>query len=220
MSLIVYGLALSSYSAKLRILLVNKGIPFEEREPPGGSYRSEAYRAIVPMGTLPAIDDDGFILSESEVIAEYLEVRHPSPRMLPEAVRERAHARFLSRLHDLYFAPAVRGLFPHVSPARRDPAAVTAQLGEIRRRLSQLESLALPRPYIAGDCLMLPDCGFAVSVPLAMQLLAVFGEKLELSAPLQAWHDTVQAHPAVVAGLAPWQEATDRWLASQLEART
>lgn len=218
MGLIVYGLALSSYSAKLRILLVNKGISFEEREPPGGSYRSEAYRAIVPMGTLPAIDDDGFVLSESEVIAEYLEARHPDPPMLPESVRERAHARFLSRLHDLYFAPAVRGLFPHVNPARRDAAAVAAQVVEIRRRLAQLESLARPRPYIAGGFLMLPDCGFAVGVPLAMQLLPVFGEKLELSPGLAGWHDTVQAHPAVAAGLAPWRVATDRWLESQMSA--
>jgi len=49
--MIFYALPGSSYSAKVRIVLVAKNVAFEEREPPGG-YRSESYRNIVPMGTM------------------------------------------------------------------------------------------------------------------------------------------------------------------------
>ena len=40
--------------------------------PPDG-YGSEVYRAIIPAGTIPAIDQDGFRLADSEAIAEYLD---------------------------------------------------------------------------------------------------------------------------------------------------
>lgn len=72
--MIFHATALSSYSAKVRLVLCIKGVDFEEREPPGG-YRSERYRALVPMGTLPAIQEGDWVLSESEAINEYLEER-------------------------------------------------------------------------------------------------------------------------------------------------
>ena len=92
--MIFYALPLSSYSAKVRIVLLSKNVSFHEIEPPEG-YRSEAYRAIVPTGTMPAINDEGYILAESEAINEYLEECYPAPRMLPTPPRDRATARFL-----------------------------------------------------------------------------------------------------------------------------
>ena len=70
--MIFFATPLSSYSAKVRIVLCVKKLPFEEREPPGG-YRSAQYRAVVPMGTMPAIQEGNWVLSESEAISEYLE---------------------------------------------------------------------------------------------------------------------------------------------------
>ena len=70
--LTIYSVPVAVYSAKLHILLRHKGIPFEQLPPPGG-YGSDAYRAIVPSGNIPAMIHDGFMLSDSEAIAEYLE---------------------------------------------------------------------------------------------------------------------------------------------------
>ena len=215
--MIFYATPVSSYSAKVRIVLVAKGIPFEERVPPGG-YKSEAYRAIVPMGTLPAIDDDGFVLSESEAISEYLEERFPAPRMLPASPQERARARFLSRFHDLYLEPPVRALFAQVAPAKRDAAMVAARAAEIRRRLEQLAAQSEPCPFLAAEFLSLADCGPAVTLPLAQMLLIALGEHLALPASIAAWQSMVQEHPAVKQVLAPWREATQGWIAGQLAA--
>ena len=79
--MIFHATALSSYSAKVRLVLCVKGIEFEERAPKNG-YRSAEYRALVPMGTMPAIQEGDWVLSESEAINEYLEERYPSPPML------------------------------------------------------------------------------------------------------------------------------------------
>jgi len=215
--MIFYATPVSSYSAKLRIVLVHKNVPFEERVPPGG-YKSEAYRAIVPMGTMPAIDDDGFVLSESEAIAEYLEERFPEPRMLPLAARDRAVARFLSRLHDLYLEPPVRALFGHIAPARRDMAVVAARTADIRLRVAQLAAQCRPRPYLAAEFLTLADCGPAITIALAQLLLQALGEELVLPPALAEWQAVVQVHPAVVKVITPWRAATESWIAGQLAA--
>ena len=84
--LTLYATPESLYCAKLRIALRRKGLAWREVAPEGGCG-SAGYRALVPAGTLPAIDDDGFVLAESEAIAEYLEETRPEPAMLPRDPR-------------------------------------------------------------------------------------------------------------------------------------
>ena len=209
--MIFHASALSSYSAKVRIALCVKNVSFEEREPPGG-YRSEAYRAIVPMGTLPAIQIGDWVLSESEAINEYLEESFPLPAMLPADPRERARVRFLSRFHDLHLEPLVRSLFAHVDPSRRDNAHVLRQRTEIERRIGQLAAWSRPQPWLLTPQISLADCGALVTLPLACQILEACGEPIVLPAPLQGWLDQSSRHAPVERALAPWRRATLAWL--------
>jgi glutathione S-transferase len=209
--MIFYATALSSYSAKVRIVLCAKGLAFEERLPPGG-YHSAEYRAIVPMGTLPAIQIGDWVLSESEAINEYLEESHPRPALLPSAPQERARVRFISRFHDLHLEPRVRSLFAHAKPATRNADHVTAQKLEIERRLDQLAGWVQPQPYLLTPELSLADCGLLVTLPLARDVLAACGETLVTPASLQRWLDAASQHPAVVRALLPWRHATQHWL--------
>jgi glutathione S-transferase len=209
--MIFYATALSSYSAKVRIVLCAKGLAFEERLPPGG-YHSAEYRAIVPMGTLPAIQIGDWVLSESEAINEYLEESHPHPALLPRDPKERARVRFVARFHDLHLEPRVRSLFAHAKPAARNAAHVTAQKLEIERRLDQLAQWAQPQPFLLTPELSLADCGLLVTLPLARDVLAACGETLAIPASLQRWLDMASQHPAVVRALLPWRLATQQWL--------
>ncbi len=217
--MIFYATALSSYSAKVRIVLIAKGVSVEEREPPDG-YRSAAYRALVPMGTLPALNDDGFVLSESEAINEYLEERFPAPPLLPATPAARAQVRFLARFHDLYLEPPVRSLFPHVSPLRRDPAVVAARMAELRQRIGQLATLAKPAPYLAGENLSLADCGYAVTLPLADMLATALGETLALPPAIAQWQALLARHTAIERALSAWRPATVQWITARLAATT
>lgn len=217
--MILYATALSSYSAKVRIVLIAKGVGYEEREPPDG-YRSLAYRALVPMGTLPALEDDGFVLSESEAINEYLEERFPAPPLLPATPAARARVRFFSRFHDLYLEPPVRALFPHVSPLRRDPAVVAARMDELRQRIEQLATLAKPAPYLVGEGLSLADCGYAVTLPLAEMLAVALDEVLVLPPAVAQWQTLLARHAVVERALQSWRPATQQWIAARLAATT
>ena len=209
--MIFYATALSSYSAKVRIVLCAKGLTFEERLPPGG-YRSAEYRAIVPMGTLPAIQIGDWVLSESEAINEYLEEAYPHPALLPRDLRERARVRFICRFHDLNLEPRVRSLFAHVTPGARNAAHVTAQRLEIERQLGQLAQWVQPQPYLLTPELSLADCGLLVTLPLARDVLAACGEPLDIPAGLQHWLVSASQHPAVMQALLPWRLATQQWL--------
>src|SRR5579883_1890377 len=55
--------------------------------------RGEHYRSHSLTNRVPALDHDGFWLSESSAIAEYLDDAFPARPLLPTAVRDRARAR-------------------------------------------------------------------------------------------------------------------------------
>ena len=211
--MIFHATALSSYSAKVRLVLCVKGIEFEERAPKNG-YRSAEYRALVPMGTMPAIQEGDWVLSESEAINEYLEERYPSPPMLPQDLQLRARARFLCRYHDLYLEPRVRALFAHVKPVQRNPQTVLALHDDIDAQLRQLAGWVQPRPFLLTPTIGLADCGPLVTLPLATLVLAACGQPLTLPAVLEEWLKSASAHPDVVRALTPWRSATQAWLAS------
>ena len=215
--LILYGVPVSTYTTKVRIALHAKGIVFEERAPADG-YRSPTWRAIVPTGTIPAIDHDGFVLAESEAIIEYLDEVFEGPRLLPGDARSRARIRMLARVHDLAVEPAVRALFPLIrDPSRRD--ALPSIANAIDERLSQLERMREGQSrWIAGDAFSAADCGLVVTLSLAARLLSALGGTLNLPTSLARWLEESAAHPAVASGLAPWRPATEAWLAQTMGA--
>jgi glutathione S-transferase len=208
--IILYGLPVSTYTAKLRLALHWRGIAYEEREPDGG-YRSQSWRHKVPMGTIPAIEHEGFFLAESEAILEYLEEVFPQRRLLPNGAQQRAQVRMLARLHDLHVEPRVRALFPLIRQRELRPQ-LPALLAALQDKLERLGEVVRPGPYMAGPAPSLADCGFAVSLPLAQRLLEVMGHSLSLPPALAPWTEALARDAAAQAALTPWKNATDAWL--------
>jgi glutathione S-transferase len=96
------------YCARVRIALAEKGVEYETvvidlRNRPDWLYEKN------PIGKVPVIEEDTFVLPESEVILEYLDERYPEPALLPAdpAARSRvrlAIQRFDLNLGDAYYA--------------------------------------------------------------------------------------------------------------------
>ena len=209
---ILYGNPLSTYCAKVRAVLRHKGLAFEDRTPPDG-YGSAAYRAIVPMSTIPGFVDGELVLSESEAIVEYLQECHPRPAMLPDAPAARARIRALSRIHDCWVEPQLRALYAQASPSRRDASAVADHHGAFVRRLDGFAAQASPSPFLGGSMLTIADCAWPTTLLQAKRLFAAFGLALELPAHLVRWRDALAAHPAIAPGLGPCDDAMQAWLA-------
>ena len=95
------------YCARVRIVLAEKGLEYETvavdlDDRPAWIYEKN------PLGKVPVLEEDAFVLPESEVINEYLEERYPEPALWPADPAERAHGRLLvyrfDRLSRPYYA--------------------------------------------------------------------------------------------------------------------
>ncbi len=74
----LYQTDLSPFASRCRIQIYAKGIEGIECCPPPGGISSDEYKTHNPTGKMPALEVDGHVLSESEVICEYLEDRYPN----------------------------------------------------------------------------------------------------------------------------------------------
>jgi len=194
----LYNENLSNYAAKCRIAIYEKGCPVEIVPIPGGDLKSPEYLKIYPMGKTPALEVDGMIIGESEVILEYLEEKFPSPPLLPKSPEARARVRSFGRFHDLYLEPPVRALFSQLDPKTRDAKLVADKLAEINTRLDQLDKMISDGAFAAGPDFTLADCSIAPTM-FFTSLLPMLGSKpvAEGRPKLARWWNGVQTRPSV-----------------------
>ena len=209
----LYSIPPSLYSAKVRIVLRAKGLAFEDVPPPGG-YGSDAYKEIVPSGTLPAIEHDGFLLVDSEAINEYLNELAPEPALWPQDIRERAQARALSRFHDTRLEPAVRSLFAHVDPGKRDAEFVAGQAKLIAERLTQFDRMADPSPLLTGKALSLADCGYPITLLFLEMLNGPMDLGVALPDGIAAYFEALKREPSIARELETYRPALAAWVES------
>jgi len=81
----LYAYDISNYCSSVKIALQYKELSYIELPPPDG-YGSNEYKKIVMMGTIPALvitnDNDDFVISESQVILEYLDQKFPTTKQI------------------------------------------------------------------------------------------------------------------------------------------
>lgn len=209
--LTIYSVPVALYCVKLRILMRHKGIEYQELPPPGG-YGSDAYKAIVPSGNLPAMIDDGFMLSDSEAIAEYLEESFRETPMLPDTIQARAKAREFSRSHDTRLEPAVRAMYPQVAYVGRDMETVRAGGEVISKHLAALALLLSASP-LDPKRLWLCDCGFAVTFAWIKAFETSIGLVVNWPEIVKDYDARLQDFEAVKAELWAYQPAMKDYLA-------
>ncbi len=91
----------SSAAYRVRIALNLKGLAYDSVPVhllrAGGEHRRAAYLALNPAGLVPALEDDGAVLSQSLAIIEYLDEIHPAVALLPGSALERARIRAIAQ---------------------------------------------------------------------------------------------------------------------------
>lgn len=162
------GFRISNYHNKVRIVLLEKGIAFEEDDSQRPKQTDE-YLARSPMGKVPFLElDDGRRLSESQVICEYLEEVYPQHPLLPKDPVERAKVRELLMHIELHLELVARRLYGQVFFKRGNLSEEASQAvqRDLGKGVRALKSLAKFEPYIAGQDLTLADCAAFVHLPL------------------------------------------------------
>ncbi len=91
----------SSAAFRVRIALNLKGLAWDavpvHLARDGGEQHRPEYRALNPAGLVPALDDDGLLLTQSLAIIEYLEETRPVPPLLPADPAGRARVRAIAQ---------------------------------------------------------------------------------------------------------------------------
>jgi glutathione S-transferase len=180
MTIQLCGFAVSNYYNKVKLALLEKGIPFEEVPVMTGS-RDEAVLSCSPLGKVPFLRTPQGALCESEVIMAYLEAAYPgTPPLLPADPFAAAKLRELSQFIDLHLELVARELYAQAffgGTVSEDTKA------SVRKRLTKnipaFQRLAKFAPYVGGDSFTQADCAAWVSLPLvAMATKLVLGEDL------------------------------------------
>ena len=205
----LYGSLASPYVARVVLFAKLKGIDLQPQMPEGG-IKSAAYLAKNPMGKMPMLEVDGTAFAESEVICEYLEDLHPGTGGLPGTPADRARARLISRVQDLYVGPHATVFIRNLNPAKRDEAAVAAARVGIETGFGYLEQLLTATPYAAGPALSLADCALLPAFAVMSAVTApVFGLRDPTTGPgkLGRWWSAVRADPVTAAFIRQYSAA-------------
>ncbi|MGC2518838.1 MAG: glutathione S-transferase [Burkholderiales bacterium] len=160
------GFAISNYYNKVKVALLEKGIPFEEeycmvsQEP--------ALLARSPMGKVPFLDlGGGRTLSESQAILEYLEDVYPQNPLYPKDAFARARCRELIAHIELHLELVARRLYPEAFFGGKVSDETRQRVEkDIAKGVRTLKALAKFSPWIAGAEFTAADCAAAVHLPL------------------------------------------------------
>jgi glutathione S-transferase len=161
------GFHLSNYHNKVRIQLLEKGVPFEE-DPGCAPSQKEEFLTRSPIGKVPFLElDDGRRLSESAIISEYIEDAYPQRPLLPQDPYQRAKVRELITFMELHVELVARRLYGGVF-WKRPVSDEVKQMAEkdLAKGVRALKKLVRFDPYIAGAELTLADCAAFVHLPL------------------------------------------------------
>jgi glutathione S-transferase len=162
---------------------------------PEGGIKSPGYLAMNPIGKMPVLEAEGVAIPESEVICEYLEDLHPGSGGLPGGPADRARARLVARVLDVYLSSPLEVLFRNMNPANRDSAAVTAAKTAIETAFRHLEHFVTADPFAAGRVPSLADCALLPwFAGVRMTVVPAFGiaDPTRGQGPLGRWWQTME----------------------------
>jgi glutathione S-transferase len=173
------GITLSNYYNKVKLVLLEKGIPFDEEVVPTHCH-DEAVLACTPLAKVPFIRTPHGALCESQVITDYLEALHPTPPLLPADPFAAAKVRELVTFVELHLELVARELYPQAFFGGTVSEGTQKRARKLlEKNIEGFKRLAKFDPYLAGDQFTMADCAAWVSLPLvAMASKAVLGDDL------------------------------------------
>lgn len=203
------GFALSNYYNKVKLVLLEKGIPFQEEQVPPSQDESLLKRS--PLGKIPFIVAEGRSLSESQAILEYLEDAYPENPLYPEDPFERAKCREFIQHLELNVELIARRLYREaffggtVSDETKQEVKERVEAG-----LIGLTRLAAFSPYVLGERFTAADVVAWPHLALVSRATqALYGEDLvETHIPaIGAYRQTLEQRPHVQRVAADWDAA-------------
>lgn len=191
------GFAVSNYYNKVKVALLEKGIPFEEAF--CMTSQEEEYRKRSPMGKVPYLEIDGEFLCESQVICEFLEDAHPEIPLYPKDALARARVRELITTMELHMELVARRLYTQAFFGGTVSDEIKKHVEkDLAKGVRAFRQLAKFSPFIAGAALSYADCAAGVHLPLvSLASKIVYGRDVfDDYAPVRPYLKMLNERPA------------------------
>lgn len=198
----IWGRHNSSNVRKVLWCAEETGVAYRSIEVGGafGGTDDPGYRAMNPNGLVPAIEDDGLALWESNSIVRYLAARYAPGTLYPQDPGARAVGDKWMDWTTSSFAGVFRDLFWGVlrtAPEARDEARIATALARSGELLGMADVALAQQPWLSGAQFAMGD------IPLGSFVYAWFEMPIERPAlpHLQDWYARLQQRPAYRKGV-------------------
>jgi len=204
--LVLHNYFRSSAAYRVRIAMNLKDLDYEylsvhlTRE--GGMQFKDNYTALNPQQLVPLLDDDGFQLSQSLAIIEYLDEKYPAIRLLPDSLHGRARVRQLTLaiacdIHPLQNLRVLKYLTGKLALTEENKAEWIKNWLELG--LTALEADLVRAPtrgkFCFGDTPTMADCALVPQLFSA----ARFNVDMQPYPTLRSIYEACEALPAIAA---------------------
>ena len=193
----LYSGSTDPYSHRCRIVLFEKDMDFEIIDVDMHN-KPEEIASISPSGKMPVLVERDLVLTESNIINEYIDERFPHPQLMPPDPVMRARARLVlfNFEHDL---------FSHVNTLEHSLSKASDKArNEIRDSLSQLTPILTKQKYLMNDEFSMLDVAIA---PLLWRLEHYGIELPKVAAPVLKYRERLFSRPAFISALTPTEKA-------------
>lgn len=192
MTMILWGRLNSHNVKKVAWLAIEAGIAHERRDIGGAFGFTDAYLALNPNRLIPTIEDEGFVLWESNAILRYLAARY-APALWPDDPQLRALG---DRWMDwqFSFADAQRDAFLNLvrrPPAERDQAAIERSAVATGRLMAIVDEELARRPWLSGEDFGIGDIPMGVYAHTWFSLPVDRPERPHVA----AWYERLKTRP-------------------------
>jgi glutathione S-transferase len=158
----IYGRNNSTNVMKVLWICAELNLPFS-REDVGGQFgrnRDQWYLDLNPNAVVPAIDDDGFTLWESNSIVRYLAAKHGAGKLWPTDPAARGDAERWMDWQLSTLGPAIFQVFwglIRTPPEKRDANAIEASRQKSIDAFRILDVRLADRDFLGGNSLTIGD---------------------------------------------------------------
>ena len=189
------GFAASNYYNKVKLALLEKGVPFDEEL----AWVGQTDQAASPLGKVPYLKTDEGTLCESTVMLEYIEAKYPQQPLLPADPFGAAKVRELLRYLELHLELVARNLYPEAFFGGKISDAAKEKTGQqLEKNIAAFAKLAKFSPFIAGDSFTLADVAAAVHLPLVSGATRIiYGRDYLADLPVRDYLKRLGERPAV-----------------------
>lgn len=159
----IHGADLSGPALKVRYVANALGLEHEYKRVNimGGENRAEAYLKLHPAGKIPVLEDDGFVLFESNAIIKYLADKNGS-RFYPKDLKKRAVVDQWIDFSSMHVGMALSKVFYNRVIAQRigdkvDEGSLKDGLKFLDKFLPLVDNQLKKSKYLAGNEMTLAD---------------------------------------------------------------